>query len=226
MGADAVERVGRRRLSRVAAALAALLLAGVACAVERVTVLALFADRAVIRVDGTQYTLAPGERSPEGVELISADSEGAVLVVDGERRRYAIGRHIGGSFAAPQGTEVHIWPDNTGMYRTAGSINGMPLTLLVDTGATLVTLNAGQARRLGIDYRLQGREGAVETASGYARAFEVTLDRVQVGELIVRSVPAVVLDGPQPSQVLLGMSFLGRVGMSREKGALVLGSQL
>jgi len=97
------------------------------------------------------------------------------------------------------------------MYTTVGSINGLPVSFLVDTGATQVAMNAAQARRLGIDYRVTGSPAEVTTASGVERAWMVSLDSVKLGELEVRNVQAVVLDGAQPQTTLLGMSYLGRM---------------
>ena len=63
------------------------------------------------------------------------------------------------------------------------------------------------------------------TASGTARGWRVTLDRVKVGELEVLGVDAVVLEGGSPTEALLGMSFLGRVGWKVEQDVLVLESK-
>ncbi len=66
---------------------------------------------------------------------------------------------------SPATQEVQIWRNTQGMYATTGSINGLPVSLLVDTGATQVAMNAAQARHLGIDYRVIGVPAAITTAS-------------------------------------------------------------
>jgi aspartyl protease family protein len=200
----------------------ALGLGGAALAGPDVSILALFKDKALVRVDGARRVLSVGQTSPEGVKLIAADSEGATLEIDGRRKRYALGDHIGSHYAAPSSREVRLWPDDQGMYLANGSINGQPVEFLVDTGASQVALNAAQARRLGIDFRFDGQRGAVETASGVARAYRVRLDRVKIGDIQLRNVEAVVLDGSRPRHALLGMSFLRRLELKREAGALVL----
>ena len=58
------------------------LLAGLIQAAD-ILVLGLFKDMAILRVDGKQYKLRTGEASPEGIKLIAADSEQAVLEIDG-----------------------------------------------------------------------------------------------------------------------------------------------
>jgi aspartyl protease family protein len=62
----------------------------------------------------------------------------------------------------------------------------------------------------------------VTTASGVERAWGVNLDSVKVGELELRNVGAVVLDGNQPAKVLLGMSYLGRLEMANSGSLMTL----
>ena len=176
----------------------------------------LGADTAIVLIDGVQRVLKVGKPSPEGVELISADSETAVIEVDGRQASYGLGTHISSEFAAPETTTVRIWSTANGMYEVIGSINGYPVTFLVDTGATLISMNSNQARRLGIDYRLIGEEAVSSTASGYSRIYLVRLDRVRVGEILLRNVDGAVHDGDFPTEVLLGSSFLGRLDMRRD----------
>jgi aspartyl protease family protein len=79
----------------------------------------------------------------------------------------------------------------------------------IDTGALLVSLNATTAKRLGLDY-LNAPSGMVQTASGIEKSYQVSLDKVQIGDIKLNNIDAVVLDGPQPERALLGMTFLGQ----------------
>lgn len=199
------------------------LLAWQTAAAERVQVVGLFAGKAAVRIDGRQRVLSVGETSPEGVRLIRANSRVAVLEIGGEEVELGLDRGIGGRYRAPdKRREVRIYRNNGGMFTTVGSINGLPVSFLVDTGASQVAMNAIQARRLGVDFRVDGDPGGVSTASGYARAYRVKLDSVKVGAIELRNVEAVVLEGGHPKEVLLGMSFLGRVDMVNSDRALVL----
>jgi len=83
-------------------------------------------------------------------------------------------------------------------------------------------MNADQARRLGIDFRGRGEPAAVMTASRLEPAYRVSLKTVTVGSITLRDVAAVVLDGAQPSDPLLGMSFLGRLHMANDGRRLTL----
>lgn len=187
-----------------------------------VQVVGLFENHAVIRIDGHQRVLSVGQTSPEGVRLVAANSRAAVLEVGGRKITLGLSRTIGGHYTHAPEEEVRIYRTPPGMYRTVGSINGQPVDFLVDTGASQVAMNAAEADRLGLDFRVDGDPREVVTASGYARAFRVKLDSVKVGPIELHDVDAVVLDGDHPRQVLLGMSFLGRLEMENTGDALVL----
>lgn len=205
-----------------AAVLAVVLWAGGPAHAGDIEVVALFRDQAVLRIDGADHRLRPGERSPEGVRLVRTDADGAVLEIDGRERRYPLGSRIRSSYVRSAAEEVRIFRDGDGMFTTVGSINGMPVDFLVDTGATSIAMNSAQARRLGIDFRVAGEPGAAVTASRVERVYHVTLDSVKVGGIQLRNVEAVVLDGPQPQRTLLGMSFLGRLEMQNDGQHLML----
>ena len=216
-----------RLLSTTVVSLLLLLSAMPALAAE-VVVFALFKDFAVLTVDGERYKLRKGESTPEGIVLISANSEEAILSINGKEESYPLGSSasvtIGGSGSPegePQAEEVRIYPSN-GMYLTVGSINGHPVNLLVDTGATYVAMNENTAKKLGIDYRLIGQPGVASTASGQVRTWEVVLSKVKVGGIELTNVEGAVIEGSSPTEVLLGMSFLGRTRMLRDRGMLLL----
>ena len=187
-----------------------------------VRVVGLFSGRAVLLVDGQQRLLKPGQTSPEGVTLISATSEAAVLLIDGQEVTARLDGRVSARKRTPEVKEVQVWRDTAGMYTTVGSINGLPVSFLVDTGATTVAMNANQARRLGIDYRVIGRQSGVTTASGVARAWAVTLDTVKVGDLELHNIAAVVLEGAHPATTLLGMSYLGRLEINNDGRLMTL----
>ena len=213
-----------RLVCRLLAAAALLLPGAVPAAPELVVVTGLFRDRAVVEIDGKQRLLRAGETSPEGVTLIEADSRRATLEIDGEREVYLLGDEIRTGFAAPEGRIVSIPMNTQGMFVVAGTINDQPVTFHVDTGATAVALSSQLAARLGIDYR-RGTPAPVRTASGSTTAWFLDLDSVQVGEIRLENVRAGVLEGGSPVMPLLGMSFLGRVDMSKRSMLLELRQQ-
>jgi aspartyl protease family protein len=185
-------------------------------------VVGLFKDRAVVIIEGKQRVLRVGQISPEGVKLVAADSESALLEYEGVEFKGMLDARVNARTRSPTAEEVQIWRNPQGMYATTGSINGLPVSLLVDTGATQVAMNAAQARRLGIDYRVIGVPAAITTASRLEPAWAVTLDSVKVGSIQLTNVEGVVLEGAQPETVLLGMSYLGRLEIRNDGRLLTL----
>jgi len=207
---------------RVLLLLSGLILTPFVYAVDNITVQGLFKDTAVLSIDGQRRILKRGQTSPEGVKLIKADSRSAILEINGKQVSYALGSTVHTRFKAAEKTVERIWPDEHGMYTVIGSINGLPVRFLVDTGASVVAMNSAEARRLGVEFRYSGRRGSVSTASSVVPAFFVRLKSVRVGGIVLRNVSATVIDGPQPSEVLLGMSFLGKLKMEHDGAALKL----
>lgn len=187
-----------------------------------VTVVGLTEGKAIVVVDGGRpKTLAAGQTGPSGVRLISATSEAAVLEVDGKRRTLGMGQAISGSFQPGDKPRVSLTADATGHYMTPGSINGRPVRFLVDTGATLVSIGASDARRLGLRY-LGGEKGYSHTANGVTTVYRIKLDSVKVGSIAMTNVDAVVHPDNDMPFVLLGMSFLGRLELRHEGQTLTM----
>lgn len=210
----------QRRWSLVLGAL--LLIAQMpAFAIGAIEVQALMSDAALLRIGEQQRMLRNGQRSPEGVLLVNATTQRAIIEVDGKRTELKLSQRISGSFSAVDTSEVRVDRNNNAQYLTTASINGRLMTVLVDTGANTVALSGRHAASLGIAYH-RGTPTRVGTASGTANAYVIQLDSVAVGGVSVPFVPAVVIEGDFPSEVLLGMSFLQRVGMREENGALFL----
>ncbi|MBI3561903.1 MAG: retroviral-like aspartic protease family protein [Gammaproteobacteria bacterium] len=198
-----------------------LVTAGLAHAAD-IQIYALFNNVVVLDIDNKQYKLRVGESSPEGVKLIAADSEKAVLEIKGKRYTYTLGEKINASFASNQRkAEARIWP-NGGLYLIPGSINNQPVKLMIDTGASWVAMNAATARKLGINYRYEGQQGVAGTAGGNVRVFLVKLESVRVGEIELKQVDGAVIDARASDDVLLGASFLNRVDLLREGQMMLL----
>lgn len=179
-----------------------------------IVVVGLFSNQAVLKINGEQYLLKAGNTSPEGVKLISATSLGAIIEVAGIQKNYLLGSQIGGNLTSTTVQPmVSIWPNN-GMYLAVGSVNGYSVDFLIDTGASTIAFNAATAKRLGLNY-LNAPAGMVQTASGLEKAYKITLDEVQIGDIKLHNIDAMVLDGPYPERTLLGMTFLGQVEISR-----------
>jgi aspartyl protease family protein len=101
--------------------------------------------------------------------------------------------------------------DARGHFEVEARIEGRRLSFMVDTGASVVALTASDAARLGIRPAQREFVTEVKTANGAVRAAPVRLDEVEVGDLIVRDVAALVLPDEALSDNLLGLSFLSRL---------------
>jgi len=186
-------------------------------AIDKIVINGLFQDKAIVTIDGKQRVLKKGNISPEGVLLIEADSKKAVIEIDGKQEVYTLGNHIGNSFKkSTESKKLILTPDSGGMFNVTGSINGFNVRFVVDTGATLVSMNGNIAKRLGIDYKLIGKESQSYTASGKSKVYIVNLKKVKVGDIELTNVKGAVHDGSFPVITLLGMSFLGKLDMKRE----------
>ncbi len=126
-----------------------------------------------------------------------------------------VGRIAGELFPSePQvgrGGEVIVNRRLSGEFAIAGRVNGARATFLFDTGASAVVLTAADARRAGIPAASLSFDVPVATANGAALAAEVRIDRIAVGPIIVRNVPALVARPGALDESLLGMSFLERL---------------
>ncbi|MEE9552106.1 MAG: retropepsin-like aspartic protease [Gammaproteobacteria bacterium] len=192
-------------------------------AVEKIVVVGLFKDKAIVTLDGKQRVLEVGKTSPEGVTLISANSREAILEIDGEQKTYSLGSHIGSRFKKSSAqSSVTIAPDRGGMYHVNGSINGFLVNFVVDTGATLISMNKLHAKRIGLNYKIEGKEGLSSTAAGIVKIYLVNLKKVKVGDIELRDVKGSVHDDYFPDVILLGNSFLSRIDMVREGRVLQL----
>ncbi|MHB8455091.1 MAG: retropepsin-like aspartic protease family protein [Acidiferrobacterales bacterium] len=205
-----------RQSLRLVAGVILWLTSGCLWAVDDVSLYALFQGKAIVLVNGKQHLLNAGEVSPEGVKLISTDtgSNEAVVDVGGKREVLKLGVIISRYQSASEPT-VTVYAGAGGVFHTDGSINGFPVTFLVDTGANIVALNVALARKIGLDYS-DGQPGVAKTASGYVRDYNVELDSVRIGGIVMRNVDASIIDGPQPDTPLLGMSFLSNLEMRRD----------
>jgi aspartyl protease family protein len=189
---------------------------------RRVTFNGTMGDKALLVIDGQPRTLAPGA-SHQGVKLLGYQNGDADVTIDGRRALLRIGAEQVSLGAAPRagaGAQIVLTADLGGHFVTLGSINGRSVSLLVDTGASMVSMSQADAERLGVDHR-KGRRGTVQTANGPVPATQVTLSQVRIGDVDVYNVDALVLPTAMP-HILLGNSYLTRFQMRRENDRLTL----
>jgi aspartyl protease family protein len=124
--------------------------------------------------------------------------------------------------AATRGRTVEIARGSGGSFAVAIQINGARVAMVLDTGASAVVLTQEAARAAGLPLEVLNYSVNVDTANGRARAAPVTLDRVSVGAITERAVPALIAQPGQLRTNLLGMSFLNRLESWEVRGDKLL----
>ena len=113
--------------------------------------------------------------------------------------------------ASAPASAVNIPRGQGGEFAIHTKINGVATAMVIDTGATSVVLTYETAKAIGLPLELLEYNVDVDTAGGHTKAARVTLDRLAIGKLVERSVPALVVQRSQMKTNLLGMSFLDRL---------------
>ena len=106
---------------------------------------------------------------------------------------------------------VEIVRGRSGDFQLTAHVNGVRIPMVLDTGATSVVLTEQAAKAAGLPIQVLVYDVDVDTANGRTRAAAVTLDRIGVGNVEERSVPALVAQRGQLRTSLLGLSFLNRL---------------
>jgi aspartyl protease family protein len=106
---------------------------------------------------------------------------------------------------------LNIARDQRGHFRTEGRIDGQRVGFMVDTGASMVALNESSAARFGLRPSSSDYTTTVTTANGTVKGARTRLAMVELGDLTVRDVDAMVLPDQALSENLLGLSFLSKL---------------
>ena len=210
----------KRVLATLCAAITLLPLATVAA--TQVNIVGLFSNKAVLIINGGKpKTLSVGQSS-QGVKLLAADSVVATLEIEGKTQKLGMGQAATVAGAAGSGVpSVTLYADQRGHFVSDLQINGAPMKFLLDTGASVVAMNSGDAKYANIDYK-KGEPMQVATANGVVTAYRVTIATLKIGSVVLNEVEASVLEGGSPHIVLLGMSAINRLDMKRQDIALTL----
>ncbi|MFD2182956.1 retropepsin-like aspartic protease family protein [Rhodoplanes azumiensis] len=122
----------------------------------------------------------------------------------------------------PGGGSLTLLKDARGHFQTTAYLDGVRLSVLVDTGASVIALKASDAGRLGVRPRAAEFTARVSTANGTVMAAPTRIGRVDVGGIVVYDVAALVLPDGALSENLLGMSYLSRVRFEHRHGRLII----
>jgi aspartyl protease family protein len=120
--------------------------------------------------------------------------------------------------AVTVGRAVEIARGRGGSFAVDTRVNGAHVSMVLDTGASAVVLTQEAAKAAGLPLEILAYSVAVETANGRTHAAPVTLDRVAIGGITERKVPALIAQPGQLKTSLLGMSFLDRLDRWEVRG--------
>src|SRR5262245_29920412 len=120
--------------------------------------------------------------------------------------------------AVARAATVDIARGQRGEVQAIAEVHGARIASVYDTGASAVVLTQEAAKAAGLPLDFLNYSVPVETANGRTRAAPVTLDKISVGNIVERGVPALIAQPGQLRTSLLGMSFLNRLQSSEVRG--------
>jgi aspartyl protease family protein len=165
-------------------------------------VLALFRDRIAEAFQAAAFWVVIG------LLLVVAYTYRQDLRDVGER---VLSELVPGRAASMRGGAVEISRGRSGEFQVTTKVNGASIAMVLDTGASSVVLTQEAAKAAGLPLEMLNYSVNIDTANGRARAASVTLERVAVGSIVEKSVPALIAQPGQLKTSLLGMSFLTRL---------------
>ena len=115
--------------------------------------------------------------------------------------------------------QVLLLRNRQGHYVSAGTINGRPVTFLLDTGATDVAVPAGIAKKLDLEH---GARARVITAAGVVPVVSTTINQLTLGHILLNNVAASITPSMGGEMILLGMSALKQIEFTQRGNTLTL----
>ncbi len=119
--------------------------------------------------------------------------------------------------------EVSLLANGQGHFVADGAINGQGVHFMLDTGATDVAIPEALARDLALQ---RGAPVMLSTANGRTEGYRTRLDSLQLGDIHLREVRALVVPGLDGQTVLLGMSALKQLEFTQRGGTMLLRQNL
>ncbi|MEE8288784.1 MAG: TIGR02281 family clan AA aspartic protease [Nitrosomonadaceae bacterium] len=174
-----------------------------------VNVIGLTTNKAAPVIDGAKpRTVSVGQTTIARVKLISANTNSAVIEIAGKQKSLVLGQSL--SLLSPTETShITLYADSDGHFYVIARVNDKgSIRFLVDTRATMVTISNDKAKRLNITLPREEETITVVTANGISAAYKVKLDRIQIGNITLTNIDAIIAKGNKLDIGLLGMSFL------------------
>lgn len=219
MATGSMKFPGSGKMAGHCTAFAWLLLAAAPLAAQEVGLAGILGSKAMLIINGGSPRAATVGQTLDGVRLLAVQDEQVIVEIGGRKRALRVGQHAVGS-SGEGGGKIVLTADSRGHFETVGTVNGTSVRFLVDTGATMISLGASDARRIGLDFN-SGQRGISQTANGQVQVSRVKLDTVRIGEVTLHGIEATIHQNDMPI-ALLGMSFLNRMEMLRDGPTMTL----
>ncbi len=160
----------------------------------------------------------PDERQLGGVFLIIGWIVGfslvAVLI-----NSYLFGTKAPKIAATAAGTTITLSRDNDTHFRVKGSINGIPITFLVDTGASTVAVSPTIAKQANL---AKEAEMQTQTANGNSLGYFTKIDKLNIAGIDIPDVSAIIVPNMEADQALLGMNVLQYFNIEQTSNSMTL----
>ena len=186
---------------------------------QEVGLAGIMGNKALLIINGAPPRSVPLGATVDGVKVLAVQDNQVIIELGGRKRPLRVGQHAVGT-STGGAEQMVLNADSRGHFFTTGTINGVSLRFLVDTGASMISLGASDARRMGLDFN-RGQKGMSQTANGQVMVSKVQLDNVRIGGVTLHQVDALIHQSDMPI-ALLGMSFLNRMEMQRDGNTMTL----
>jgi len=187
---------------------------------QEVGLAGIIGSKALLMINGAPPRSVPQGSTVDGVKVVAVQGDQVIIEIGGRKRPLRVGQHAVGVIPEGGADKLVLNADGQGHFFTTGVINGVSVRFLVDTGASMISLGASDARRMGLDFN-RGQKGMSQTANGQVVVSKIQLDNVRVGGVTLHQVDAVIHQTDMPI-ALLGMSFLNRMEMQRDGNTMTL----
>ncbi len=177
-------------------------------------------SKAMLMINGGEPQAVPIGQALDGVKVLAIQGELVTIEIGGKKRPLRVGQHAVGAGSGDGSGKITMTADVQGHFYTTGTINGTSVRFLVDTGATMISLGATDARRIGLDFN-RGQKALSNTANGQVVVSKVQVDTVRIGDVTLHNIDALIHQNEMPI-ALLGMSFLNRMEMQRDGSTMTL----
>lgn len=117
------------------------------------------------------------------------------------------------------GKQITIYRDYDSHFRIKGNINGIPVTFLIDSGATSVAMSEAIANQS----KLQKKAPiTAQTAAGESVGYFTKIEEIEIGGITIHNVSGVIIPDFDSNEALLGMNVLSKFTMQQNKDTLIL----